>query len=417
MGNINRTERIEQLSKSLRKYYKPTPIATDRPVLDLMLYACCLEDAKFEVADEAFAKLQQSYFDWNEVRVTTVAELAEVLSSLPAPGAAATRIKKVLQAMFESRYSFDIEEVRKANLGKTLTEFEAWNGMTKFVCAFVAQNALGGHAIPVDAASIMVLQMADIVSQSDAEKGIVPGLDRSIQKAKGSEFATMLHQFAAEFRANNKAPNALNVFKDLNINPKNKPVPPPPPPDPKKIAAEARAAAKLAAAAARPQTKSGKPEPAGKGKPLTIKEPDSRKAIPPAKAATPTKPPIPVKKVEVKGADLKGPHVKSDPKKPDTKKIELKKPDPKKPEPKKPEVKKIEPPKAITKTPKAPEKKPTTKGAPKPPAKKSAPLKPASKPGTGNTKKPTPPSKPASKPKPADPKKTAVKKIVKKKPK
>ncbi len=87
-----------------------------------------LEDAKFEAADEAFARLQQTYFDWNEVRVTTVAELAEVLGSLPNPSAAATRIKRSLQALFEHRYSFDLDELRKANLGKTVTDMEAWHG-------------------------------------------------------------------------------------------------------------------------------------------------------------------------------------------------------------------------------------------------------------------------------------------------
>lgn len=445
MGNVNRADRIEQLFKSLRKHYKPTTIAMDRPVLDLMLYACCLEDAKFENADEAFAKLQQSYYDWNEVRVTTVAELSEVLASLSTANAAATRIKRTLQALFESRYSFDVEELRKANLGKTLAELESWSGMSKFVCAFVVQNALGGHAIPVDGASIMILQMAEIVSNADADKGIVPGLDRAIPKAKGSEFATLLHQFAADFKASNKSTSALAVFKELNINPKNKPAPPPPPVDPKKVAAQAAAAAAKAVATAKGAK--GHSNTTGKGKPLSIKEKveETAKAekeshvgkVAPSVKVVPTKGMPELKKsseaksAEVKPVDSKGTSKAIDGKKPvdakkesDHKKVpEVKKPlakPEKKLIPKLP-VKKSLPIKGLNKASGA-NKLGKVTGA-KPSANKPTPKKP-----TGNTKKPLtssklppsklPPSKaPAAKPKPVDPKKSNLKKIVKRKPK
>jgi hypothetical protein len=80
MSSGNRTVKYENLLKSLRKHYKPLAEPPERSVLEHLLYACCLEDARIEQADEGFAKLQQTYFDWNEVRVTTVAELAEALN-------------------------------------------------------------------------------------------------------------------------------------------------------------------------------------------------------------------------------------------------------------------------------------------------------------------------------------------------
>ena len=43
--------------------------------LEHLLYGCLLETARYDAADEAFAKLKELYFDWNEIRVTTVTEV------------------------------------------------------------------------------------------------------------------------------------------------------------------------------------------------------------------------------------------------------------------------------------------------------------------------------------------------------
>ena len=69
-----------------------------------------------EAADEAFAKLKELYFDWNEIRVTTVTELAEGMAGIPDHMAAAQRVKRALQSIFEGGYTFDIEEIGRAHV-------------------------------------------------------------------------------------------------------------------------------------------------------------------------------------------------------------------------------------------------------------------------------------------------------------
>ena len=118
MSNPNRADQLNKLYKVLKKHYKPvTPPM--RTVMEHLLYACCLENSKYDAADEAFAKVQQSYFDWNEIRVTTIAELAEVMSGLSDPLAAAANFKRGLQGVFESHFAFDIEYLKKQTLGKS----------------------------------------------------------------------------------------------------------------------------------------------------------------------------------------------------------------------------------------------------------------------------------------------------------
>ena len=54
MSIPNRASKITKAHKVLKKHYKPYVLA-DRPVLEHLLYACCLESAMHEAADEAFA--------------------------------------------------------------------------------------------------------------------------------------------------------------------------------------------------------------------------------------------------------------------------------------------------------------------------------------------------------------------------
>src|SRR6185369_9836264 len=135
--STNRAAAISKLYKVLKKHYKPVSPPADRTALEHLLYGCLLENARGELADEAFAKLKELYFDWNEIRVTTVTELAEGMGGIPDAAGAAQRVKRSLQSVFEGGYSFDIEALKKQNLGKAEKDLEKINGSSPFVRSYV----------------------------------------------------------------------------------------------------------------------------------------------------------------------------------------------------------------------------------------------------------------------------------------
>ncbi len=194
MSASNRATLIGKLHTALKKHYKVAPAQPTRPLLEHVLYASLLQDAPAELADEGMAKCEQDFFDWNEVRVTTVTELSQVLSRLPEPMKAAQRLKGNLQAIFEEFYTFDLDHLKKENLGKAISKFEKMPGMTPFVLSYTVQHGLGGHSIPVDYSAMVVMLSTGIASQTEAMAGKVPGLERAIPKSKGIEFAGLLHQ-------------------------------------------------------------------------------------------------------------------------------------------------------------------------------------------------------------------------------
>ena len=168
-------------------------------MLEHLLFACVLEDARYEQAEEAFAALKHTFYDWNEVRVTSISELSEVMAILPDPRAAANRVKRVLHAVFEELYCFDLEDMRKKNLGPTVKWLEKMDGTSRFVVAYVVQAALGGHSIPVDTGTMAAFRVLNLVTEKEAAAGEVPGMERAIAKSKGVEFGSLVHQLGADY--------------------------------------------------------------------------------------------------------------------------------------------------------------------------------------------------------------------------
>jgi endonuclease III len=282
MSNKNRGDRIQLLHKVVKKYYKPVATPEGRAVLEHLIYACCLEDARYESADEAFHRLQESYFDWNEVRVTTVTELAEVLHNLPDPSAAAVRVKKNLQSIFETRYSFEIEDMVKMNQGKAIQELEKLGGISKFVLGYTIQNSLGGHAIPVSDSIMKILIATEIVTEAEAAKRQAPGLERTIAKSKGLEFSSCVHQFAVDCLLQPTSKQIKAMLKEAGaVEPAPKKEEPKPAPKPEKTQTT-KVVAK----------KEPEPEPAAKTKAKTAAAP------PPVKTATKSAAQAPAKAAE-----------------------------------------------------------------------------------------------------------------------
>jgi endonuclease-3 len=283
MPTPNRSALIGRTLKVLRKQFKPVAPPKDRSLFEHLLFACLLEDSPHEAAEQTFSTLKQDYFGWNEVRVSTIRELTDVLKPLVNPADSAARLKQTLHSVFESVYEFDIETMKKQNIGQAAKALQRYNGTTSFAVAYVTQHALGGHAIPLNRGALIALHAVGVISDDEYAKSVVPGLERAIPKNKGAEVASLLHQMGVEVGRNPYGQAARKLMLDIDPHCKDrlpkrptvKPVevapPPPPAPEPKKGAAakQKEAAAKQAA----PKEVEKKPvkKPAAKQPPTTKK--------------------------------------------------------------------------------------------------------------------------------------------------
>jgi hypothetical protein len=263
---------IAKLHKALRAQYKPVATNVTRPLLDQVLFACCLENAPAAVAEKAFAKLLEGFFDLNEIRVTTVAELAESLGDLPDPDRAALSLRRALQSVFESTYNFSLEQARKHSLAHGLKTLEHLHGISPFVVQHVASTALGGHFVPLDLGALTGLYLCGIITQAEYDAGRVPGLERTISKKAAAEFNSLLHQFGVECLENLHGTTVRKIVQAVNPAVKDRfpkrgdalPAPAPPPAATTKEQQKVAEAARQSAEAHRPAGPQAAARPAGK---------------------------------------------------------------------------------------------------------------------------------------------------------
>jgi endonuclease III len=169
----------------------------DRPVLEQFVYAVCREDATREAADRAYRGLQESFYDWNEVRVSSEQEIGEVLGGLSEPETRGRRIRDFLQEVFETTFSFDLEPLQKKGVKLAAKQLSRYQAANDYAVAWVVQQSLGGHAIPLDGRSVRVLKRLGLIDEHENNAETMrASLEHQVPKAKGTQFVDIVSEVA-----------------------------------------------------------------------------------------------------------------------------------------------------------------------------------------------------------------------------
>jgi endonuclease-3 len=169
------------------------------PVLEQFLYAVCREGTTREKADHAFRVLSERFFDWNEIRVSSTRELEEALDGLPDAESRAHRLISLLQEVFETTFSFDLESLQKKGLKQAAKQLARYQAANDYAVAWVTQQALGGHAIPLDGPSIRALRRLRLLdTDQDDPETLRTGLEHLIPKARAPLFNELVSALAEE---------------------------------------------------------------------------------------------------------------------------------------------------------------------------------------------------------------------------
>jgi len=197
----NKQQLLDKTLAVLKKKYPAPPEAERRPVLEEVLYAIAREGVATADADAAFAGLKEAFFDWNEVRVSSGQEVADVLGNIPHAGQRAVHMVEFLQEHFERTYSFELDDLEKKGVKQASKQLARYKdkGVNDFAVAWVTQRALGGHAIPLDEPTIRVLTRLHVIEgEIDDFEATRASLEHHIPKARGIEFTEGMIPFAAE---------------------------------------------------------------------------------------------------------------------------------------------------------------------------------------------------------------------------
>jgi endonuclease III len=194
----NKQRVLTHLFTALKK--RATPPLEEHSVLEQLLYAVCRQGTTREQADLAFRALRERFFDWNEVRVSSPREIEEVFADMPNAEARAQRLVSLLQEVFETTFSFDLEILHKKGLKQAAKQLSRFEGANDYAVAWVIQQSLGGHAVPLDDQSIRVLRRLGLLDTDQEDLEALRGtVEHLVPKARAALFNDLLSIVADEF--------------------------------------------------------------------------------------------------------------------------------------------------------------------------------------------------------------------------
>jgi endonuclease III len=197
MASTSKAQLLNEVHSLLKKRYKPEPRTTRPTVLEAIVYGICHEGTTREQANQALSRFKDGFYDWNEVRVSSLDEIQGVLAGLPDPEGRAQRIRRFLRQLFEKTYGFTLEALLKKPLKDAIKALEEYEALASdYVLATVIQQALGGHAIPVDAPIRRALERLGVADPGTDGATLRAALERAVPKNRGGEFVDLMEELA-----------------------------------------------------------------------------------------------------------------------------------------------------------------------------------------------------------------------------
>jgi endonuclease-3 len=170
------------------------------PVLEQFVFGLCRENSTPEQAQIAYQNLKTRFFDWNEIRVSSIRELEEAMAGLTDTESRAQRLVSFLQEVFEDTFSYDLEGLQKKGLKQAAKQLAQYGSANDYVGAWVVQRSLGGHAIPIDSPTLRCSRRLGLVeSATEDPEAARASLEHVVPKAKGSQFTDAVSNLGEKY--------------------------------------------------------------------------------------------------------------------------------------------------------------------------------------------------------------------------
>lgn len=189
---VDRSKIVSKLVRAMKKEFGGVPKQKPLPVLETMLFSVCLENSTYDAAQEAFDRLKSDFFDWNEIRVSTISELEPVFSNLTEPEYRAMRVRYLLYYVFDHQYSYDFDGIKRKSLELSHKQLGKIKHLTTFARNYLLQFSLHTHVISVDLKMVRVAVWLGLLPQGCDESSGAELLKSLVRKADSAEFFWLL---------------------------------------------------------------------------------------------------------------------------------------------------------------------------------------------------------------------------------
>ncbi|MCA8999441.1 MAG: hypothetical protein KDA80_20770 [Planctomycetaceae bacterium] len=153
------------------------------PTFETLLFAVLVEDVTHEQAERAYTRMTETFFDLNEIRVSSVTEIEQSLGEIDDASWKAMRVREALQHTFEKHYAYDLEQLRRKTQDQAQKELEEIPHQTPFIRSYTLQQALGSHVLPIDQTMHAVLVWLGFGDADSTPESAADDLKSAVKKA------------------------------------------------------------------------------------------------------------------------------------------------------------------------------------------------------------------------------------------
>src|SRR5262249_50306473 len=96
--------------------------------------------------------------------------------------------------------SFDLDQLHKKGLKQAAKQLARYQAANDYIVAYVTQQGLNGHAIPLDAPALRLLRRLGFIEEETGDpEALRAGLEHLIPKARGYLFCELVSALANDF--------------------------------------------------------------------------------------------------------------------------------------------------------------------------------------------------------------------------
>ncbi len=149
LGKRKRRETAGKLASLATSRYGELNRRKIRPPLDQLILSVLWRHTSTRQATRALRKLKSAFVDWNETRVSPVAEIASVMSTADWAAPSAERIAEVLQGLFEARNVVALDFLSELTLTQARTFLQSLPGLRRDLANEVLLFSLKANVFPL----------------------------------------------------------------------------------------------------------------------------------------------------------------------------------------------------------------------------------------------------------------------------
>ena len=189
------SKKIRELYRSLKaKHPKVKKVTYDEPA-DAVVYAIIGENMNGPATESAIKRFADYFIDLNDLRVSQVEEILEVLGEdTPATKVIASNLKKALKAVFDGYNSVSLESLKKIGKRPARQVLDKMDGISRFVVNYCMLASLQSHAMPLTERMIEYLRNNQLVEPDADEQQIEGFLAKQISAENAYEFYVLLRR-------------------------------------------------------------------------------------------------------------------------------------------------------------------------------------------------------------------------------